>query len=464
MEPGSSAKTIREPAREIKVYHEADIVVVGGGPGGHSAAVAAARNGANVVLVERYGHLGGMATGGLVLLIPHMSDGTKEQQIAGLCQEWLDRLTVRNAVVMPKKEELGSDDKEIAGRWFDYSPMFVRQGRVRLSANVDTEILKCVLNDMVEEAGIKMLLHCWAAKAITDNGTVKGIIFESKSGRQAISGKVIIDATGDGDLLPSAGADFDRKIDPKLRIATAAVVFQLGNVDAKKARDFRRSNPQKYAELMSELMNLGGFPVYQPTARDDVVWVNNWIPDRNILDVEDLTWIEVDVRKKMLVTHDFLKKHVPGFEKSFILNTAPQLGTRGSRRVIGEYMVTEKDMRSGTIFEDTIAVCPDLNYNVSPEHPHVHIPYRSLVPRKVEGLLVAGRIYSAEDIVQEDFNLIPHCIAIGQAAGTAAALAVKKGIRPRDVDHVALQKCLIDQGVPLPKVAKTGTKRVPPKK
>ena len=453
MEPDSSIKTIIEPSRKIKICREADVVVVGGGPGGHSAAVAAARNGANVVLVERYGHLGGMATGGLVLLIPHMSGGTKEQQIAGLCQEWLDRLAVRDAVVMPKKEELGSNDKEIAGRWFDYSPMFVRQGRVRLSANVDTEILKCVLNDMVEEAGVKLLLHCWAAKAITDNGTVKGVVFESKAGRQAVLAKIVIDATGDGDLLPSAGADFDRKIDPKLRIATAAVVFLLGNVDAKKARDFRRSNQQKHSELMSELMNLGGFPVYQPTALDDVVWVNNWIPERDILNIEDLTWIEVNVRKKMLLTHDFFRKHVPGFEKSFILNTASQLGTRGSRRVIGEYMITEKDMRSGKIFEDTIAVCPDLNYNVSAEHPHVHIPYRSLVPRKVEGLLVAGRIYSAEDIVQEDFNLIPHCIAVGQAAGTAAALAVKKGMRPRDVDHVALQKSLTDQGVPLPEVA-----------
>jgi hypothetical protein len=445
-----SAKTIREPAREIKVYHEADVVVVGGGPGGHSAAVAAARNGTKVVLVERYGHLGGMATGGLVLLIPHLSDGTKEQQIAGLCQEWLDRLAVRKAVVMPKKEEVGSDDKKIVNRWFNYSPMFVRQGRVRLSANVDTEVLKCVLNDMVEEADIKLFFHCWATKAIADNGTVKGIIFESKAGRQAVLGKVIIDATGDGDLLSSAGADFDRKIDPKLRIATAAVVFQVGDVDINKTRQFWRSNQPEYAELMDELKKLGGFPVWQPTALDDVVWFNNWIPDRDILNVEDLTWLEVNVRKKMLVTYDFFKKHVPGFEKSFILNTAPQIGTRGSRRVIGEYMVTEKDMRSGKIFEDTIAVCPDLNFNVSPEHPHVHIPYRSLVPQKVEGLLVAGRIYSAEDIVQEDFNLIPHCIAVGQAAGTAAALAVKSDIRPRDVDHLALQKCLVDQGVPLP--------------
>jgi hypothetical protein len=387
----SPLRTIREPAREIKVYREAEVVVVGGGPGGHSAAVAAARNGADVVLVERYGHLGGMASGGLVLLIPHLSDGTDQQQIAGLCQEWLDRLAVRDAVVMPKKEELGADDKKTVERWFDYSPMFVRQGRVRLSANVDTEILKCVLNDMVEAAGVTLRLHCWAARAITENNTVTGIVFESKEGRQAILGKVIIDATGDGDLLPSAGADFDRNINPKLRISTAAVVFLLGNVDTKKARDFRRSNQQKHSQLMEELREAGGFPVWQPTARDDVVWINNWIPGRDILNVEDLTWIEVNVRKKMLLTYDFFKKHIPGFERSFILSTAPQLGTRGSRRLIGEYTVTEPDMRSGRVFEDTVAVCPDLNYNVSAEHPHVHIPYRSLVPKKVEGLLVAAR-------------------------------------------------------------------------
>lgn len=454
MKSGLLAKTITEPARETKVCHEADVVVVGGGPGGHSAAVAAARSGADTVLIERYGHLGGMATGGLVILIPHMSDGTEEQQIAGLCQEWIDRLDVRGAAVHPKKEELGSSDEKIVSRWFDYFPMFIRQGKVRLCANVDPEILRCVLNDMVEEAGIKLFLHSWSTQAIIDQDKVQGVIFESKSGRQAILGKVIIDATGDGDLLPSAGAEFDSKIDPKLRIAKVAVVFQLGNVDTKKAGEFRKSNPHKHAELMQELVKLGGFPVYLPTALDDVVWVNNWIPGCDILNVEDLTWAEIEVRKKMLVTYDFFKKYVPGFEKSFILNTAPQIGTRGSRRVVGEYTVTKKDMRSGTIFEDTIVVCPDLNWNVSPKHPHVHIPYRSLVPRKVEGLLVAGRIYSAEDVVQDEFNLIPHCIAIGQAAGTAAALAIKKGIRPRDVEHVTLQKCLIDQGVPLPDVTK----------
>ncbi len=459
MRSGSSARTIMEPARETKVCYEADVVVVGGGPGGHSAAVAAARNGAHTVLVERYGHLGGMATGGLVILIPHMSDGTEEQQIAGLCQEWLDRLDVRGAAVYPKKEELGSSDEELVSRWFNYSIMFVREGRVRLSANVDPEILRCVLNDMVEEAGVKLFLHSWGTQAIVDQEEVQGVIFESKSGRQAILGKVIIDATGDGDLLPSAGAEFDSKIDPRLRIAKAAVVFQLGNVDIKKVGEFRRSNPEKHTELMNELRELGGFPVYQTTALEDVVWINNWIPDRNILDVEDLTWIEIEVRKRMLVTHDFYKKHLPGFERSFILNTAPQLGTRGSRRLVGEYTLTEKDMRSGTIFEDTIAVCPDLNWNVSPEHPHVHIPYRSIVPREVEGLLVAGRSYSSEDIVNEDFNLIPHCVAIGEAAGTAAALAVKSGIRLRDVDYTVLRDRLTAQGVPLPDVTKSAVGR-----
>jgi hypothetical protein len=460
MKPNSVAKTIMEPARETRVCREADVVVVGGGPGGHSAAVAAARNGADTVLVERYGHLGGMATGGLVILIPHMSDGTSEQQIAGLCQEWLDRLDARGAAVHPKKNEVGSGDKEIVSYWRDFSHFFVcEEGRVQLSAVVDPEILKCVLNDMVAEAGVKLFLHSWGTQAIADNGEVKGVIFESKSGRQAILAKVVIDGTGDGDLLPSAGAEFIRQIDPKLRISKAALCFQLGNVDARRFSEFKQSEQKKYNELMHELINLDGFPVYLKTTREDVVWFNNFLPGLDILNVEDLTWVEVNVRKRMLITYDFFKKNMPGFEDSFILNTAPQLGTRGSRRVVGEYMLTEKDINSGIVFDDTIAVCPNIRHVISPEYPHIHIPYRSLVPRQVERLLVAGRSFSSEDVVNEAYNLITHCVAMGQAAGTAAALAVKGGIRLRDVDYAVLQDRLISQGVPLPGVTRAGAKR-----
>jgi hypothetical protein len=450
MVKGPSIKTIMEPASEIKVLREADVVVVGGGPGGHAAAMSAARNGADTVLLERYGHLGGMATGGLVIMIPHLSDGTKKQLIVGQCQEWLDRLDVRGASVHQKYEDIGSDDKEIVEYWRDFHQFFVIDDRVQLGAMVDPEILKCVLNDMVEEAGVKLFLHSWGAKAIVDKNEVQGVIFESKSGRQAILGKVIIDGTGDGDLLPSAGAEFVRSIKPNLRIATVAVVFRLGNVDTKRHGEFRKTETKKNAALMGELVKLGGFPVAQRSAHEDVLWVSNWIPGLDILNVEDLTHTEVEIRKKMLLTYDFFKKNVPGFEKSFILDTASQTGTRGSRRVVGEYMLTEKDMNSGEVHEDTIAVIPQLRNVISKEHPHMHVPYRTLVPKKVDNLLVAGRSFSSDDIVNNDYNLIPHCTLYGQAAGTAAALAAKSGVKVRNVDIDALKESLIKQKVVLP--------------
>lgn len=450
VEQASMRRTIREPARDTTVFTETDVVVVGGGPGGHTAAIAAARGGAKVVLLERYGHLGGMVTGGLVTLIPHMSDGTSEQQIGGICQEWLDRLDAKGGAIHPRKEELGSADPAIVQYWKNFHVMCVREGRVRLSAETDPEILKCVLNDMVEEAGVKLLLHAWGTQAIVEKEQVQGVIFESKSGRQAVLAKIVIDGTGDGDLLPSAGADFETRINPKLRIAKAALVFRFGNVDLRKVDEFRASQPQKYHEMMQELVRLNGFHFFQKTAPEGVVWFNMWLPDLDILNIEDLTSVEISVRKRMMITYDFFKKFVPGFENCTIVATAPQVGTRGSRRLVGEYTITEEDMKTGRVFEDTIAMCPDLNFNHSPEHPHVHIPYRAMVPRKVEGLLVSGRIYSAEDIVQEDFNLIPHCIAIGQAVGTAAAMAVRQGISPRKVNYDDLRESLTRQGVPLP--------------
>ena len=454
MEKGPSMKTIMEPASEIKVLRESDVVVVGGGPGGHAAAVSAARSGADTVLLERYGHLGGMASGGLVIMIPHLSDGTEKIILAGQCKEWLDRLDVRGACVHQNYEDVGSDNKNLVDYWRDFHQFFICEDRVQLAAMVDPELLKCVLNDMVEEAGIKLFLHSWGTRVIVDKNEVQGVIFESKSGRQAILGKVIIDATGDGDLLPSAGAAFDRKINPDLRIATVAVVFRLGNVDTKRHGEFKKTEAKKNEELMGELVKLGGFPVAQRSAHDDVLWVSNWVPGLDILNVEDLTYAEVEIRKKMLITYDFFKKNVPGFEKSFILDTASQTGTRGSRRVIGEYTVTEEDVHSGKTYEDTIAVCPQLRYVVSEEHPHVHIPYRALVPREVDNLLVAGRSFSSDDIVNNDYNLIPHCIIYGQAAGTAAALAIKSGVKVRNVDIEDLKDSLIKQRVVLAETLK----------
>jgi hypothetical protein len=443
---------ITEPAQDIKILTEAEVVVVGGGPGGHSAAVAAARNGAKTVLVERYGHLGGMATGGIVIQIPHMSDGSENQQIAGLTQEWIDRLDPVGGVLVPRRSDIGSKDEKLVSYWRRFMGN-VNKGRIEYTAWVDPEILKCVLNDMVEEAKIKLLLHSWGTRAIVEDNSVKGIVFESKSGRQAVTGKVIIDGTGDGDLLPSAGAEWEGGFDPSLRSSMLALVFRVGNCDYQKYCDFREKDPDKARDLSNEMTELVGTRLAPlPSHRNDVMWVNNWIPNLDNLNVEHLTELEVSMRRMMRTGHDFMKKNIPGFENSFILDTASQTGTRGGRRVIGETRLTEEDLKNCTMYEDTIAVFPRMGPPSETGGRFTYIPYRCLVPVKTEGLLVAGRSFSSSGQANNMANLIPHCIAMGQAAGTAAAIAVKENIQPRQVDYRKLQEKLMKQDVPLPGV------------
>lgn len=452
----TSTKTIHEQATEIAVFHEADVIVVGGGPAGIGAAVAAARAGADTVLVERYGHLGGMATGGLVILIPHMSGDSGEQQIMGICQEWIDRLDAAGGAIHPDRSELGSSDPAVLAKWQDYFSCVVND-RIRQSVYLDPEKLKYVLNDMVEESGLKLFLHSWGCKAITEGNEVKGVIFESKQGRQAILGKVVIDCTGDGDIMASSGAGFDGALDGELRSAMLAVVFRMGNVDFRKFCDFRTNHPEQWKDITSRIFALGDFRLLPyPTDRNDVMWFNNWIPGRSCLDIEDITWTEVNVRKVMRQTQKIMQKEVPGFENCFVLDTASQLGTRGSRRLDGEYKVTLKDVSSGKTYEDTITYFPSLQLE---EKPLIHIPYRSLVPKNIEGLLVAGRCYSSDGPANNMTNLIPHCVAMGEAAGAAAALAINAGVPVRQVDISDLQGHLRNQGVPLPvsaRLEKTG--------
>jgi len=323
-------------------------------------------------------------------------------------------------------------------------------GRIRMSATLDPEALKCVLNDMVEEAGVKLYLHSWAAGAIVERNEVKGVIFESKSGRQAVLGKVTVDATGDGDIFALAGAQFDDRMDSERRSSHLALTFRIGNIDSAKYYAFRESEPEKYSRLMRELAGLGGFTMFIKTTREDTIWVNNSIPGLNPLNVADLTWLEVNGRRKMRITQQFLKEQVPGFENCFVMDTASQIGVRSSRRLIGEHILTEQEIFSGTVFPDTIAVCPDFRHTVSREHPHWHVPYRSLVPLSVDGLLAAGRCYSSDLTANDLLAPIQFCAAMGQAAGTAAALAVRGNITPRQVDYRTLQSCLRKDGVPLP--------------
>ena len=446
-----SLKTIAEPGKEVKVCRECDVAVVGGGPGGIGAAVSAARNGADTVLIERYGYLGGMGTGGLVTIIPNLSDISGAQKIAGLQQEWIDRLDTREAAAYPPRSVWGSDDERLVSYWNERVFFYVRLDRVIYSALIDAEVSKCVLADMVNEAGVKTYLHSWCTRPIVDHNTVKGIIFESKSGRQAVLAKVIIDCTGDGDLLPFTPAEFEQDMDPNLRIANLALCFWVDGVNYIKMDDFRHAHPQKYQEMMQEVANKGGQSSFFRSNlknQENIVWFHNRYPNSGQTDVEELTRVEFLGRQSMLITHDFFKKNVPGFENSFIVLSAPQLGTRGSRRVHGDYRLTAKDLASSEYFSDTIAVFPDLDRGEeSMKHPLQYIPYRTLLPTGVENLLVACRAFSSDKMVNNYFNLIPHCVAFGEAAGTAAALAIDQGASVRTVNVELLRKRLLKQNV-----------------
>lgn len=464
-------KTYTDPARKIKIFREADVVVIGGGPGGVGSAIAAARNGAKTILIERYGHLGGMATGGLVNIIPNLSDIYGKQHVFGLNQELLDRLDRRGGTTYPAKKDRGTAAKKVVDYyqdanlgWFYLRKDLKGQPRVLYSAVVDPEILKDEFNDMVLESGAELLLHAWGTRAITEGNSVKGVIFESKSGTQAVLGKVIIDSTGDGDIFVSAGAEFDNECDNKRRTAWLALVWWVTNVNLKKYDDFKISQPDKFKDLMQELVKLDGYPGFFKGILKNMpntVWYHCMQPQperTDAMDVEQLTRIDIRARKRALITFEFMKKNMPGFEDSFIMLSAPQLGTQGGRRIIGEYVLTENDMESDEVFEDTIVMLANNDYGeISLKHPTLCVPYRCLVPRIMDGLLVGCRAFSSSDMINETFNIIPHCIAYGQAAGTAAALAVKTGIQPRKVDYKLLTDNLRQQGVNIPKATEKKT-------
>jgi len=466
MRKQKALKSIFEPAREIQVFRDVDVVVVGGGPGGVGAAISAARSGARTILLERYGHLGGMASGGLINILPNLSDISGRQHIFGLNQEIISRMAERGAAFFPAKEHWGTTDQGIVDyyhhanmSWFYIrrDPNIGGKERVLYTAVVDPEVLKDELNDMVIEAGAEILLHSWGTRPIMEGNTAKGVFFESKSGREAILAKVVIDSTGDGDIFVSAGAEFDDELDNEIRTAWLAFTFWIANVDIHKLEDFRKNKPVKHGELMQELTRLGGYTSYFNGIlknQEGVLWFHTFQvqPEASdTQDVEELTRVDIRGRKRSLITYEFMRKYMPGCEKSFIMQTAPQLGTQGGRRVIGEYILSPKDMESDEVFEDTIAVLANNdNGDISAKHPSICIPYRCLVPVKVDGLLVACRGFSSTNSVNQYFNIIPPCIAYGQAAGTAAALAAKAGVQPRNVDYQALRTSLLSQGVNLP--------------
>ncbi len=454
-------KTVTEAQRETKVLCEADVIVVGGGPGGFASAISAAREGARVVLLERYGHLGGMCTGGLVNIIPNLSTIRGKHWIGGIVHEFIQRLLAQDAAFAPESAEWGSTEPEVIKYYRDsnFFHFFIRKNdagedALLYTAIVDPEIAKNEMNRMAGEEGVKLLLHSWVTDVIMEGNTLKGVIFESKSGRRAVLGKVVIDGTGDGDLLPFSGAASEDYIDPGMRIANLAFGYWIGGIDFRAYDRFVSGKPAAHARLMHKLSDEGLYMSFfrgMLKNQQDVAWLHPHFKTECQTDVEEMTRMDVAAREKAVRTWEVLRDNAEGFEHSYIRITCPQLGTTGGRRLIGVASVRQADLKRKEPYEDTIAVFPNNDRGADCySNPEIYIPYRSLVPKDVNGLLVACRAFSSDDDANSCFNLVPHCMCFGQAAGAAAAIAVQKGIEVRDVPYPELREKLLRQGVILP--------------
>lgn len=442
---------IHEQAKEIEVFDRCDVLVVGAGPAGTAAAVSAARNGAGkVVLLERYGHLGGMATGGQVLFIPHLSEG-KQQMIAGIQQEWLDRLEkMPNGLIGPDRKDIGSTDPALIDKWRKYYG-FVCDGWIWYGAYADPEMLKIAMVNMVEDAGVTVYCHAWGSEAIMEGNRVIGVTFQSKEGRKAILASKVIDCTGDGDIFASAGCAYEKEYSGDDRSYNVSVVFRLGNVDSEEFRNWKYDPNSHYRDKLAEYKKLFGYRISPfVTPMKDIMWINNFVEGKDCCSVQDLTDTEMLIRRSLNEGIEWIRENVPGFKNAFLHDTAPQLGTRGSRRLNGTYRLTMDDIAQTIEHEDTIAIIP-AHRRMKYKSP-IELPYGVMLPADdVEDLLAAGRCFSSAHDANDHANLIPHCVALGEAAGAAAALALQSNTTFRNVDVKKVQQMLKKQGVYLPR-------------
>lgn len=442
---------IHEQAKENEIFDRCDVLVVGAGPAGTAAAVSAARNGAGkVVLLERYGHLGGMATGGQVLFIPHLSEG-KQQMIAGIQQEWLDRLEkMPNGLIGPDRKDIGSTDPALIDKWRKYYG-FVCDGWIWYGAYVDPEMLKIAMVNMVEDAGVTVYCHAWGSEALMEGNRVIGVTFQSKEGRKAILAGKVIDCTGDGDIFASAGCAYEKEYSGDDRSYNVSVVFRLGNVDSEEFRNWKYDPNSHYRDKLAEYKKLFGYRISPfVTPMKDIMWVNNFVEGKDCCNVQDLTDTEMLIRRSLNEGIEWIRENVPGFKNAFLHDTAPQLGTRGSRRLNGTYRLTMDDIAQTIEHEDTIAIIP-AHRRMKYKSP-IELPYGVMLPADdVEDLLAAGRCFSSAHDANDHANLIPHCVALGEAAGAAAALALQSNTTFRDVDVKKVQQMLKKQGVYLPR-------------
>lgn len=429
------AEHVTDRPGSAKIVARSDVVVVGGGPSGFAAAIAATRMGAKVTLLERYPYLGGLASGGMVIVLDDMTNG-QEITVTGICMEMIERMAKLGLCVYPPEADRrqGEDVYRKWSRWgvFDFRAQ-VKPQPIVFAAAFDPDGWKRVSNVMVEEAGINLRLHSWFSRAIVEDGRITGVVCETKSGREAVMGDVVIDTTGDLDVAASAGAAFTHGS------YIVTTVFRLGGVDTEEAERFRFEDPDGYAKLDRQAKRVMGGAWehwWLKTPLPGVVWCN--CPHMSGFDglkVEDLTRADFEGRKRLYALVDFVRENMPGFRNCYVIDVAPQLGIRQTRLLEGEYVVTKDDVMQRVHFPDTVARGRDY-----------YTPYRSLLPKGIDRMIVAGRHYSATEQAQKISREIPPCMSMGQAAGVAAVLALDQGISPRKVDPRQICARVRDQG------------------
>ena len=439
------ARTIQEPVRNTEVFGDYDVVVLGGGPAGIAAATAAARQGQRTLLIERHGFLGGMGTAAGVTNFCGLHanvHGEHKRVVAGVATELLDRIEALGGLNAPH----------------------VVLGRI-LAQAYDTAAYKMAADDLLLSSGVEILFHALAVGVVMDSTSrIQALMIETKSGRRAVLGKMFIDCSGDGDLAAWAGVPFEVG-DNAGNMLYPSSMFRINGVDPKRV-DHEWSAMGKLME--AEATRRGRpFPRKSPIIRpqkNPIEWRANVTQlareDGKAIsgiDAQDLSNGEIIGRRQIADIFNFLKT-VPGFEQSYLVDIAPQLGIRETRRVIGAYVLTEQDVLGCADFDDIIGVngwplevhaSGDIHFEFAPKGSRGfnQLPYRMLLAEGIDNLFIAGRCASMTHLAQSAARVTGACFVMGQTAGTAAAMANVAGINTAAVDVSRLQQQLRNDGV-----------------